>query len=45
MAPESREELEEDLTVLEVAGPLSAEEYEALAAHGLRVRGSAGSFP
>jgi predicted aldo/keto reductase-like oxidoreductase len=44
-APESREELEEDLTVLEAAGPLSAEEYQALAAHGLRVRGSAGQFP
>jgi hypothetical protein len=45
MAPESRAELEEDLTVLEAAGPLSAAEYEALAAHGLRVRGNAGSFP
>jgi predicted aldo/keto reductase-like oxidoreductase len=45
MAPESREELEEDLTVLESAGPLSAEDHAALAAHGLRVRGHAGSFP
>jgi len=45
MAPESREELEEDLTVLEAAGPLSAAEYDELAAHGLRVRGNAGSFP
>jgi predicted aldo/keto reductase-like oxidoreductase len=45
MSPESREELEEDLTVLEATEPLSAEEYEALAAHGLRVRGNAGSFP
>ncbi len=45
MAPESREELEEDLTGLEATGPLSGEEYEALAAHGLRVRGNAGSFP
>jgi predicted aldo/keto reductase-like oxidoreductase len=45
MAPESREELEEDLMVLEAGGPLSAGEYEALAAHGLRVRGNAGSFP
>ncbi len=45
MAPESREELEEDLKLLEADGPLNAEEYEALAAHGLRVRGNAGSFP
>ena len=45
MAPENRAELEEDLTILEAAGPLSAEEYEVLAAHGLRVRGNAGSFP
>jgi aryl-alcohol dehydrogenase-like predicted oxidoreductase len=45
MAPEGRDELEEDLTVLEAAGPLSAEEYDALAAHGLRVRRNAGSFP
>lgn len=45
MAPESRAELDGDLTVLEAAGPLSAEEYAALAAHGQRVRGNAGSFP
>jgi aryl-alcohol dehydrogenase-like predicted oxidoreductase len=45
MAPESGAELEEDLTVLEAAGPLSTAEYEALAAHGLRVWGNAGSFP
>ncbi len=45
MAPESREELEEDLTVLEAAGPLGAEEYERLAAHGQRVRRHVGRFP
>ncbi len=45
MAPDDRAELEEDLTVLDAAGPLSAEEYEALAAHGRRVRRHAGSFP
>jgi predicted aldo/keto reductase-like oxidoreductase len=45
MAPESREELEEDLSVLEATGPLSAAEYGLLAAHGQRVRRHAGSFP
>jgi predicted aldo/keto reductase-like oxidoreductase len=45
MAPESREELEEDLTVLRARGPLSAEEYEQLARHGQRVRRHAGHFP
>jgi aryl-alcohol dehydrogenase-like predicted oxidoreductase len=45
MAPDDRAELEEDLTVLEAAGPLPAAEYEQLAAHGLRVRRHAGSFP
>jgi predicted aldo/keto reductase-like oxidoreductase len=44
-APEGRAELEEDLTVLEAPGPLSAEEYERLAAHGQRVRRHAGQFP
>ena len=44
-APESREELEEDLTVLEAKGPLSAEEYERLAEHGRRVRKHGGAFP
>ncbi|MCI0459983.1 MAG: aldo/keto reductase [Gemmataceae bacterium] len=44
-APDNRAELEENLTVLEAAGPLSAEEYERLAAHGRRVRRHAGSFP
>jgi predicted aldo/keto reductase-like oxidoreductase len=45
MAPASRDELEEDLGVLEVAGPLSAEEYQRLAEHGQRVRRHAGTFP
>jgi predicted aldo/keto reductase-like oxidoreductase len=45
MSPESREELEEDLTVLEAPGPLTAEEYELLAEHGRRVRRHGGSFP
>jgi predicted aldo/keto reductase-like oxidoreductase len=45
MAPENRAELEEDLRVLCAREPLSAEEYERLAAHGRRVRQHAGSFP
>ena len=44
-APHDRAELDEDLSVLAVPGPLSAEEHEALAAHGRRVRAHAGSFP
>jgi aryl-alcohol dehydrogenase-like predicted oxidoreductase len=45
MAPDDREELEEDLTVLDARGPLTAEEYERLAAHGQRVRRHGGAFP
>jgi predicted aldo/keto reductase-like oxidoreductase len=45
MAPENRAELDEDLTVLQVNGPLYAAEYEALAEHGQRVRRHAGQFP
>jgi hypothetical protein len=45
MAPENRDELEEDLGVLEATGPLSAAEYQTLAEHGRRVRRHAGSFP
>jgi predicted aldo/keto reductase-like oxidoreductase len=45
MAPENRAELEEDSTVLETPGPLSAKEYEELAAHGRRVRKYGGAFP
>jgi len=45
MAPENRQELEEDLSVLDAQGPLSAEEYRRLAEHGRRVRQHAGQFP
>jgi predicted aldo/keto reductase-like oxidoreductase len=45
MAPDGRGELDEDLTVLEAAGPLPDEEYERLAAHGRRVRRHGGGFP
>ncbi len=45
MAPDDRAELEEDLTVLDAPGPLSAAEYEGLAQHGLRVRKHGGGFP
>jgi predicted aldo/keto reductase-like oxidoreductase len=45
MAPESRAELEEDLTVLDAREPLAPEEYERLAARGRRVRRHAGKFP
>jgi aryl-alcohol dehydrogenase-like predicted oxidoreductase len=45
MSPESRAELEEDLTALDAAGALSAEEYAALSEHGRRVRRHGGSFP
>jgi predicted aldo/keto reductase-like oxidoreductase len=45
MAPEDRAELEEDLTVLAPWLPLSAREYEDLAAHGDRVRRHAPQFP
>ncbi len=45
MAPHDRRELEENLTVLEAAGPLAAEEYQALADHGRRVRKHGGGFP
>jgi hypothetical protein len=43
-APESREELDEDLTVLDVKGPLASEEYERLAENGRRVRRQRGRF-
>ena len=45
MAPRDRAELEEDLTVLDAAGPLPAVEYERMAEHGRRVRRHAGGFP
>jgi predicted aldo/keto reductase-like oxidoreductase len=44
-APHTREELDEDLTVLEASGPMPADEYERLAEHGQRVRRHAGRFP
>ena len=44
-APYDRAELDEDLSLLEFPGTLTPDEYEALAAHGRRVRAHAGSFP
>jgi aryl-alcohol dehydrogenase-like predicted oxidoreductase len=44
-APQTRAELEENLSVLKAAGPLTNEAYAALAEHGERVRRHAGSFP
>ncbi|MFO0848010.1 MAG: hypothetical protein U0871_05545 [Gemmataceae bacterium] len=43
-APQTRAELDEDLRVLDAAGPLGDEEYAALAAHGERVKRTAGRF-
>ena len=43
-APHTRAQLDEDLDVLAAVGPLPAEEYEALARHGERVRAHAGRF-
>jgi aryl-alcohol dehydrogenase-like predicted oxidoreductase len=43
-APQSREELDEDLQVLEATGPLGDEAFTILAKHGERVRRYAGSF-
>jgi aryl-alcohol dehydrogenase-like predicted oxidoreductase len=43
-APQTRAELDEDLLVLTAEGPLTNEEYAALAEHGERVRRHAGSF-
>jgi predicted aldo/keto reductase-like oxidoreductase len=45
MAPDNRQELEEDLTLLADPEPLPPTEYERLAAHGQRVRRHAGRFP
>ena len=45
MSPESREELEEDLTILDMPARLSDEEHEMLAEHGRRVRRHGGGFP
>lgn len=43
-APQTREELEEDLAALKCKGPLTAKPYDALAAHGERVRKHSGRF-
>ena len=43
-APRTRVELEEDLRVLDTAGPVGDEEYTVLAEHGERVRRHAGHF-
>jgi aryl-alcohol dehydrogenase-like predicted oxidoreductase len=43
-APQTRAELNEDLRVLQAQGPLTSEEYAALAEHGDRVRRHAGRF-
>lgn len=43
-APQTRAELDEDLRVLDAGGPLTDEEYAALAEHGERVRRHAGGF-
>jgi len=43
-APQTRAELDEDLQVLQASGPLSDEDYAALAQHGERVRRNAGRF-
>lgn len=45
MAPQTRAELDEDLSVVETWEPLSDEEYRRLAGHGQRVRKHAGRFP
>src|SRR5262249_20220203 len=43
-APQTRSELDEDLSVLDATGPLTDEEYTTLAEHGARVRRHAGRF-
>ncbi|MFL5342723.1 MAG: aldo/keto reductase [Gemmataceae bacterium] len=44
-APATRDELNEDLRVLDADGPLSAGEFQLLAEHGERVHRHAGRFP
>lgn len=44
-APASRAELDQALRVLEAKGPLDADQYQKLCAHGARVRRHAGGFP
>jgi len=43
-APKTRAELDEDLRVLDATGQLGDDEYAALAAHGERVKRTAGGF-
>jgi predicted aldo/keto reductase-like oxidoreductase len=45
MAPNGRHELEENLKLLDDWRPPTPAEFEAMSAHGLRVRKNAGSFP
>lgn len=45
MAPNGRPELEENLKLLDDWRAPTAEEFQAMAAHGLRVRRNAGRFP
>lgn len=45
MAPETRSELEENLTVLQARRRLSAAQYQQLADHGQRVHHHGGRFP
>ena len=45
MAPNGRRELEENLKLLDDWRAPTAEEFEGMAAHGLRVRRNAGRFP
>jgi predicted aldo/keto reductase-like oxidoreductase len=45
MAPKNRQELEENLSLLDDWRPLTPTELEAMTSHGLRVRRHAGNFP
>jgi predicted aldo/keto reductase-like oxidoreductase len=45
MAPNGRRELEENLTLLDDWRAPTADEFDAMAEHGLRVRRNAGGFP
>jgi aryl-alcohol dehydrogenase-like predicted oxidoreductase len=44
-APNDRRELDHDLQLLTVSGPLTESEYGRMADHGERVRATAGGFP
>ena len=44
-APHTRSELDQDLEVLRITGPLSRTEYDRLAGHGARVRRHSRDFP